>query len=398
MNLVTLNIFLFLSVLTFVSGFSQSSGIFTHKIIDQNPPSNIWIKCTGDFDKDGNIDLMIGGHEGRTRDLIIWYQNPGTADETWTKHTVYEGTDAYGFEVGATGDLDNDGDVDLVMGSYWQHKLFWLENQNEKTDQWKLHELGNPKSGTTYLRDFDNDGKLDIVTRASQKYSGEVGRDVWIWKQNSITSWTKYYKYIGDGEYFNIGDIDMDGKTDIVIANKWLRNNGNIDIGTWEEFTFTDAYQWLCTFPIVVDMNKDGRNDIVLTPTVWAGEYYKTAWYEAPKNQTTITWREHIIENNIECVTHALGIHDFDNNGILDVFTAEMHNSEDPDEVRIYYSQSIKGDSRRKSVISVSGSHSNQFFDFDGDGDIDILGGNHGGNFKPLIELWINSMNTDTRK
>jgi hypothetical protein len=31
----------------------------------------------------------------------------------------------------------------------------------------------------------------------------------------------------------------------------------------------------------------------------------------------------------------------------------------------------------------------NQFIDFDSDGDIDIIGGNHGGKIKPMIEIWI---------
>ena len=378
-------------------GSAQKSRAFGHSIIDRNPPEAIWIKCSGDFNADGHLDILIGGHNGRTSDLIIWYQNPGITDGHWIKHTVYEGGDAYGFEGGAAGDLDGDGDIDLVLGSYWQHKLFWLENRGEGVFQWKLHELGTPKSGTTYLYDFDKDGKLDIVTRASQKYSGEVGRDVWIWKQNNITSWTRYSKHIGDGEFFNMGDVDMDGKIDMVYANKWLHNNGTIDVGTWKAYTFTDAYSWLCTFPMIIDINGDGRNDIVLTPTVWAGEYAKTAWYEAPDKQMDGNWVEHIIEDSIECVTHALGVCDFNGDGALDVFTAEMNSGQDPDEMRIYYNQDGKGSCWEKSVIGISGSHMNQFFDFDGEGDIDIIGGNHGGNIKPMIELWINNTNVATR-
>jgi hypothetical protein len=376
---------------------AQTPGVFTHNVIDLAPPENIWIKATGDFNADGQLDILIGGHNGRTSDLIIWYQNPGVTDGLWIKHAVYEGSDAFGFEGGAAGDLDGDGDTDLVMGSYWKHKLCWLQNQGDGAGQWKLHELGIPKSGTTYLYDFDKDGKLDIVTRASQKYSGEVGKDVWIWKQNNIASWTRYSKPIGDGEFFNIGDVDMDGKIDIVFANKWLRNNDDIDVGTWKAYTFTDAYSWLCTFPIIIDLNGDGRNDIVLTPTVWAGEYAKTAWYEAPEKQTNGNWVEHIIENNIECVTHALGVFDFNGDGTLDVFTAEMNSSEDPDEVRIYYNKDGKGKVWEKSIIAVSGSHMNQFFDFDGDGDVDIIGGNHGGNVPPMVELWINNTNPAAR-
>jgi len=180
---------------------------FSHRIIDANPPDNVWSKCTADFDSDG----------------------------TWDKHIVYEGSDSLGFEGGATGDLDGD------------------------------------------------------------------------------------------------------------------------------------------------------------------GEFSRTARYEAPEVQTQSDWEEHIIENNIECVTHALGGYDFDCDGNIDIFTAEMNMGEDPDEVRIYYNYEVGGIAWRKHVISVSGSHSNQFFDFDGDGDVDIIGGNHGGKIKPAIELWINNADPEGR-
>ncbi len=389
---ITIKYMLVLSLSTgFFFASAKASTTFEHRIIDSDPPDSVWVKSVADFDGDGDTDFLIAGHNGKTQDLIIWYENPGTTSGSWAKHIAYQGGDAYAFEGGTAGDLDGDGDVDVVIGSYWKNILLWLENPGKGAGSWKLHELGAPKSGTTYLYDFDGDGKLDIATRASQKYSGPVGRDIWIWKQNNPASWTRYSRPVGDGEFLNLGDVDMDGKIDILFANKWLQNNGSIDVGTWKEYTFTTDYTWLCTFPIVIDINKDGRNDIVLTPTVWARANYKTAWYQGPAKATESNWKEHIIEDNIQCITHALGVYDFDLDGTLDVFTAEMAHSKDPDEVKIYYNTDGKGTKWQKHVIATSGSHSDQFLDFDGDGDIDIIGGNHGGTADAKIELRINN-------
>ncbi len=116
---------------------------------------------------------------------------------------------------------------------------------------------------------------------------------------------------------------------------------------------------------------------------------YKTAVYFAPEDPTQGNWTEHVIDDNVQCITHALGVYDFNNNGLLDVFTAEMEQSDYPHEVRIYFNNS-NGTSWTKEVISTSGSHWNQFADIDNDGDIDIFGANHGSTGQPVVEIWVN--------
>ena len=209
----------------------------------------------------------------------------------------------------------------------------------------------------------------------------------------ALPIWKRFRRNgIGTGEHFNIGDIDSDGRMDFVVANRWYRNTGKINPSDWTENIFTSSWDQTNAFPFVADINNDGRNDIVLTPTEKYPQMYKTAWYEAPVNPTQENWKEHIIDDEVQCITHSLGVYDFDNDGLLDVFTAEMEQSDDPDEVRIYYNSS-KGSSWTKIIISDKGSHWNQFADIDADGDIDIFGANHGSKGPPVVELWINQTN-----
>ncbi len=163
-------------------------------------------------------------------------------------------------------------------------------------------------------------------------------------------------------------------------------------MANWTEIVFTEKWIHDRAYPFVADINMDGRNDIVLTPTEQYPQMYKTAWYETPADPTRGNWIEHIIDENVQCITHALGVYDFNNDGWPDVFTAEMEQSDDPDEVRIYFNNG-NGTSWTKEIISLTGSHWNQFADVDSDGDIDIFGANHGSKGQPVVELWINQTN-----
>lgn len=360
---------------------------FQHRVIDESPLKTIWAKGTGDFNNDGKTDIVTAGIG-----TVIWYQNPDSASGKWKKHIIHSGPNE-GLEGCTTGDIDNDGDIDIIVGGHYTHIVYCLENPGSEKKEWTIHNIGGPMTDASYLVDLDGDGKLELVTRASELWSGGVGMDVYVWRQKGNpfqpADWSRTRKRIGTGEHCNIGDVDQDGKIDIIYANKWLKNDGGTNVGKWEEHTFSESWNHDRTYPFVADMNNDGRNDIVLTPTERNNQTYKTAWYEAPEDRINGYWNEHIIEDNIQCVTHALGVYDFDKNGWLDVMTAEMEQSEDPDEVRVYFNNG-GGTSWRKEVLSNTGSHWCQFLDVEGDGDMDIFGANHGIYVQPKAELWEN--------
>jgi hypothetical protein len=75
-----------------------------------------------------------------------------------------------------------------------------------------------------------------------------------------------------------------------------------------------------------------------------------------------------------------------DNDGDMDVATAEMHQGSDPDEVKVYINGG-SGQSWTKQVIATTGSHSMRIVDVDNDGDRDLYGANWEGQ---IIELWEN--------
>jgi hypothetical protein len=93
-----------------------------------------------------------------------------------------------------------------------------------------------------------------------------------------------------------------------------------------------------------------------------------------------------VVDAPVETVHHFAGIADFDGDGLGDIATAEMHQGEDPDEVKIYLNAGA-GETWRKVVLSTTGSHSMRIADLDGDGDMDLYGANWRGR---AVEWWEN--------
>lgn len=383
-----------ISVLTsffcFVLPAFSSQIPFEHVVIDNDA---IGHREVGDIDGDGFNDIAAVNYP-----TLVWYQYPD-----WKKHDIvdiskfddYKTYRACDMELA---DIDQDGDLDIVgrIGIPKSDKEginCWFENPrpngNPAKDQWKRHNIGK----TEYVkdievRDFNADGKPDVVVRMNTK--------VHLYLQKNPDSWTTVGMNIHDHEGMEVADLDRDGDPDIVLNGFWLETPSNPVKGKWVEHNIDQKWwkqktgSWTdnnCKVT-VADMNKDGRLDVLLSHSEKAG--YPVSWYEAPANPKKGRWKEHVIGNVDKC--HNLKAADFDNDGDLDVLAGEMPNipKEAPHPVVVFINQ---GNSIRwkRQVLADHGNYSAQVGDIDNDGDIDIIGlRNH--NSTP-IEMWRNKTN-----
>jgi hypothetical protein len=341
---------------------------FTHQVIDDGGPVDPWQKITGDMNGDGQIDLLAGG---RSSGGLHWYESP-----SWTRHEIAPGgghsTD------GETADVDGDLDLDVV--SVTTSSLVWYENPG-----WAETTIESRTLHDVEVADFDGDGDVDAVARNQGAFSGS-GDALHFYAQQSPTSWTHRAVTIPNGEGLLVVDIDDDGDDDVVVPGRWYENTGDILSGPWTEHVYTSDWNHHSGYVAAGDFDGDGRLDIVLSPSELAGETYRIAWFQAPVDRTSSGWAEQVVEADVEAVHHFVGAADFDGDGNLDVATAEMHQGDDPDEVKVYLNGS-SGTSWTKVVVATTGSHSMRVVDANGDGFFDLFGANHQGD---TVELWTN--------
>ncbi len=318
---------------------------FDRVVIDQNSPFDPWMKNIGRIDTDALPDLIVSGANGP----LVWYQAPN-----WTKRTISSNVSS---ESGSdVGDIDGDGDVDVVVGKTW------FENVNAGAS-WVAHPLpvGSGSTHDIIVADVNGDGRLDITMR------GQSASVVTVYQQNTPTSWTVYDVQPGIGlNGLDVADVNGDGRPDIVVGGIWMENpGGNPATGTWASHTFAPNWNTYASVK-VIDMDGDGRRDIVLSVSEAQG---KLSWFKAPADPVNGTWQENVIDTGLNKV-HCFAVIDMNGDGLLDVAASEFEG-----EGRlILYLRNSNGTGFSSYVLGRDALHNMRAGDIDNDGDIDLFG------------------------
>ncbi len=137
-----------------------------------------------DIDGDGDLDAVVGFHMFDNTTKLIWLEHPADPTTTWPMRTILDQNDGGGFSLDV-GDLDNDGDVDVVLGEHLgPGRVLLFENTGDGVT-WPVH-LVDPGGPTvdhhdgTRLVDLDLDGDLDIVS------VGYENHKAWVFENKAV--------------------------------------------------------------------------------------------------------------------------------------------------------------------------------------------------------------------
>jgi hypothetical protein len=125
--------------------------------------------ATADLDNDGDMDLLVGGYYG----VLNYFENTGTVSSPAFAPAVenpFGLTSTYYFSSPSFADMDNDGDFDLLVGEYYG-VLNYFENTGTTNSPAFAAVVQNPFGITSTNQynmptavDLDGDGDLDLLS------------------------------------------------------------------------------------------------------------------------------------------------------------------------------------------------------------------------------------------
>jgi hypothetical protein len=324
---------------------------------------NPYSVVAADVDADGDLDAVSASDGDHT---VAWYENDGTPVSGWTKHVLT--STAFGARSACAGDLDGDGDTDILAGSAGDSKLLSFENRtpHRSADFPAATDVAtgllNPY-GLDFA-DIDRDGALDIVSVSANDHKLS-------WhKNNGASPWTTYtFATVRVAEMVVAADIDRDGDPDAVTISYdddevvWYQNTGNPMI--WSQFLLPNTGIGPSSVA-VADLNSDGLLDVIVT-------YYhdnRVTWYRNGGGFPP-TWTEHAITTTAP-FKRGLATADLDEDGDIDVMSAL------PSSGLIAWYENPGGDptsvwaTHNMDPAGVSTPNRVAAGDIDGDGDIDV--------------------------
>jgi len=224
-----------------------------------------------DLDNDGDLDAMVGSLWGTT----IGYENTGTMiNPEWTAKSSWNTADLGTYPIPTLADLDNDGDLDLMVGLDHGYSNAYENTGSASQPQWTYNAAWRaPDIGSNaapYLVDFDGDKDFDLLignvggSTIAYENTGSVSSPTWLIK----SAWN--LPSLGTHSRPASVDVDGDGDFDLMIGINTGETFGYENTGSTTTPVWTAKPAWdtplggLLAGPGAADLDLDGDYDLLI--------------------------------------------------------------------------------------------------------------------------------------
>ncbi|MEO1260049.1 MAG: FG-GAP-like repeat-containing protein [Bacteroidota bacterium] len=330
----------------------EDSGIFSRKIIYSNTiPNNYTSLHIGDYDNNGYDDILLSN----IYNIYIVYNDSLTfTEKSW--YYLYEKLDV------ATGDFDQDGDLDFVSSGI----LFKNINNSREFEQIDIFPFF-PEIFDLVAADFDNDGfpelfASDIQTRSLFRLEGSNDDNLFAYSGRIESELPKE---------FVTGDFNGDGDVDIVFSQRtggqsslhWKSSDGGNGIFNDKEFIDFLPSPFINYF--AGDITNDGVTDLVFqrsdSDSLFYYSYNETTGGFGPKS---------LMLTGPPIFDGGINLADISGDGLNDVIV------ENNGRISIYIFIEGIGSYASPYHLPAATNDTLNIVDFDNDGDLDLVGGN----------------------
>ncbi|WP_040252525.1 T9SS type A sorting domain-containing protein [Psychroserpens mesophilus] len=239
----------------------------TYSFVDSGIINNQF--AWGDLDMDGDLDLILQGNEDGLVDYTYLYRNDGNNQFSLISQSIM------GYSQGKIliGDIDNDGDNDIVCGGIRSFNMWdttsdskFYRNNGDFTFT-EVLTLEGTMNGDAELRDCNNDGLLDYLLNGQNGFGG-TSNNAKIYLNDGSFSFTEYidafFPNAGSQSNFVSADYTGNGELDFLIANNGIYIYSNEGDMSLTQNTSTGINEFYLNDIDAGDFDNDGDTDVFL--------------------------------------------------------------------------------------------------------------------------------------
>ncbi len=278
----------------------------------------------GDINGDGQTDVVHGPY---------WFAGPEFTERREIYEPKPQNRDAYADNFFSwVRDFDGDGRNDVLVVGFPGTPAYVYRNPGDAAEHWRKHEVLDWVSNESpQFTDLVGDEQPELVcTRDGFFGFAAIDEDKPLgpWKFTAVSEQIADKRF---GHGLGVGDVNGDGRKDILFHQGWLEQPEDAKQGRWRRHAFNFAPASADMF--AYDVDGDGDNDVI---TSLSAHNFGLAWYEQTGADASgdLQFQKHLImgdkpdENAFGLVfseLHSVDLDDIDGDGLKDIVTGKTY-------------------------------------------------------------------------